>query len=238
MPTAKSFVTRSYKLVNPSNPTQPLEDDDLEIGMFCLNELLTSYAANGLMLTIAKTVSCPIAIGQQEIVFGPNTFLPLPDITLGRLAAADSAWLLLDNLTYPITFISRDQFLASFTYQPLQGLPLWAIIYPDTEVVRIRIYPAASQIYQFYLRGKFEFSELAPTDDMAILPKYYMRYLRYALAKDIAMENGRASAWTPDLQKELDDARALMESASEVNLSITGNPGNLLNGAYRTAAGI
>lgn len=238
MPTVRQFVTQSYRLISASNPTVPLHGDDLELGITVLNQLLQSYAATGLMLTIAQTVTAPLTINQQEVVIGPATFVPLPDITIGRLANYDSAWLLLDGVTYPLIEQNRDEFLAAWKYDPLMGLPRFAIVYPDTEVVRIRIYPSPSQYFQFYLRGKFQITNFGSNDNLDGLPDYFIRYLLFALARDMSLYKGRAAAWTERLEQTYMESKDIMESASEVNTSIVGETESLLNGSWRVMAGI
>lgn len=236
--TVREFVTRSWRLINPSNPTQPLHGPDFTDGVYYLNDLMSSYAATGLLLTIAKTVDVPVLQGQSNVFVGPPDFVPTPEIPLGRLANYENSWVLLNGVTYPLIYISRDEFLQSFKYEPLQGLPRMLIRYPDTEVVQLQIYPAPSQQYQFFLRGKFELAAFDKDADMSRLPKYYSRYLKFALARDLAMYKGRAAAWTDKLEKMLKDAEDIMVNTSEVNVAITGAKASLLNGAYRVQAGI
>lgn len=238
MPTVKQFIYQSYRLINASNPTQPLHGDDESLALTVLNQLLQYYASTGLMLTIAKTASIPLTVGQENVVVGPATFVPTPDIPLGRLAQFDSAWLLLDGVTYPLIDKSRDEFLASFKYDPLEGLPRFVILYPDTEVVNIRIYPAPSQFFEFNLRGKFQLTDLVSTDNLDELPSYYTRFFLLAVAKDVSLFKGRAEAWTERLELAYREAKDVMEGASEVNLSITGDRASLLNGAWRVRSGI
>jgi hypothetical protein len=238
MATVRDFVFQMYRLISASNPTTPLHGDDQQLGITVLNQLLQSYASTGLLITIAKEIAVPIGIGQMEVVCGPSTFVPTPDITLGRLSNLDSAWLLLDGVTYPLIDESRDEFLASWKYDPLQGLPRFVIVFPDTEVVRIRLYPSPSQVFTFNVRGKFQLNEVTSNDTLDSLPQYYQRYLLLACAKDTAMYKGRADAWTPKLEDMLVQARDQMEAASEVNTSVTGDRASLLNGAWRVRAGI
>lgn len=238
MPTVREFVEQSYQLISAHSPTVPLYGNDMSLGIRILNQLLQSYASTGLLITVAKETNIPIAIGQSEIICGPSTYVPTPDITLGRLANLDSAWLLLDGVTYPLIIESRNEFLAAWKYNPLQGLPRFIIVMPDIEVVRLRIYPAASQIYDFYLRAKFQLNELTSNDDMALVPQYYHRYLLFALAKDMAMYKGRMEAWTPVLEQMYQAAKDEMVSSSEVNLAIVGERDSLLNGAWAIRAGV
>lgn len=238
MATVREFITQAYRLINPSNPTVPLHGNDLSLGITVLNQLLQSYAATGLMLTIAKTETVPVIAGQEEVVCGPSTATPTPNITTGRLANLDSAWLLLDGVTYPLIDESRNEFLGAWKYEPLEGLPRFVILFADVDVVRLRLYPKPSQAYDFYVRGKFQLSELTSNDTMDVLPQYYIRYLLFATAKDVAMYKGRAEAWTDKLEVMLREATDVMVSASETNVAITGDRESLLNGAWRVIAGI
>ena len=52
--TVKQFLTDSYQLISANTPTVPLQGNDMSKGLQFLNQLLTSYSATGLMLTIAK----------------------------------------------------------------------------------------------------------------------------------------------------------------------------------------
>lgn len=238
MTTIKQFVNYSYKLINPSSPNQPLQGDDELTAIFLLNQLMTSYADDGLMLTIAKTVTVPINAPLQSVIIGPATVLPPPTIVDGRPAAWNNAWLQLQGVTYPLIFKSREEFEDSFKYEPLQGLPRLIIPYPQVDFVEFRIFPAPSQFFDFYLRGKFQLPAYVSTDTIDNLPGYYQRYLMFALAKDIALFKGRVNAWTPLLEQELVKATNNMQATSEVNLAILGEEESLLNGAWRVRAGV
>ncbi len=156
----------------------------------------------------------------------------------GRLANLDNSWLLLSGVTYPLIDKSRDEFLAAWKYEPLQGLPRFIITFPDTQIVRAQLYPAPSQFYTFYARGKFQKSLLDANDTLEGLPEYYEMFFLYAVAKYVSKFKARGSAWTDDLERDFRELKAQMEAASEINLSIAGDEQSLLNGAFRVRAGI
>lgn len=238
MPTVREFVYQSYRLINASNPTVPLHGDDQELAITILNQLLQSYASTGLLITIAKTFDCPLTIGQENVVIGPPSIIEPPDIQAGRLAHLEAAWLILSGVTYPLIVESKGEFFASWKFDPLKGLPRFVIVLPDTDVVRLRLYPAPSQFFQFFLRGKFQLPILTANDSLDLLPQYYTRYLLFAVARDVAMYKGRSEAWTEQLNFMFNEARDQMEAASEQNMDITGDLDSLLNGSWRVMAGI
>lgn len=259
--TFRDFAFQVYRLINASNPTVPLHGDDQNLCLQVLNQLMQSYAGNGQMLTIAKTVTCPIDqtidtvrfvdnnyptdttmseivqlttsspsfsvadgtlynIGEQvtgngipalsviisidgnlvtlnndATITGPSTLtfiqpIVIPGIVFikeGRLANLDNAWLILSGVTYPLIDKSRDDYLAAWKYEPLKGLPRFAITFPNTEYVDIRLYPAPSQFFQFFARCKLQLSEYNKDSDLSNLPQYFIRFLLAACARDVSL---------------------------------------------------
>lgn len=242
MTTIKQFLDDSYRLINPSNPTLPLRGNDLQFGLRRLNDLLTSYASDGLMMTIASTQSVPLAVNQRTVTSGPPSIPPAPniyDINIGRMANWESAWLNLMGVDYPLVFKTQDEWHSSFKYQPLNGLPRFIIPFPDVQSVTFRIYPAPSQFFQFFIRGKWQIPPYTTTDDtMFTLPGYYNRYFLFAVAKDLALFKGRTEAWTEKLEAELVKAEKNIQANSEVDLAIVGDEESLLNGSWRCRAGV
>lgn len=236
--TVKEFVTDSYQLISASSPTVPLHGNDVSKGVQFLNQLLRAYSGTGLMLTVAKEVTFTVAIGQSEITFGDATYVPTPDVTEGRLANVQNTWLELQGVTYPLVAENRNVFLGSYKFDPQLGLPRFAIIYNETDLTRMRIYPGPSQVYELHVYGKFELSTLTENDSMSVLPGYYTLYLQFALAKYLAAFKGRAAAWTEFLESQYMEAKKDMESVSAVNVVIQSANESMLNGYWRVKAGV
>lgn len=241
--TVRDFIREMYDLINPSNPTTPLHGDDQDRALKVLNRLIASYAATGLLLTIAKTVTAPINNGNFEIIFTDPDYPPPTDpkivqIAEGRLANFENAWLILGGVTYPLINPARSEYLSAWRYDPLQGLPRFFIIFPDTNIVTGRFYPAPSQFYQFYCRGKFQRPPLTINDNLDDYPEYSYMFLLFAVGRYVAPFKARGYAWTPDLEAKYQELENIMVAASEVNLNIVGDRASMLNGAALVRAGI
>ena len=236
--TVKEFLRDSYQLVSASSPTVPLQGFDTSDGLKILNRLLSAYSATGLLTTIAKKVTFSLGIGVQEVTFGSPTFIPTPTITQGRLSNLQNAWLVLDGVTYPLIDESRNTFFASYKYDPQLGLPRFVIITNEVNITRMRFYPAASQVYEVNVYGKFALPELTENDDMSILADYYIRFFQFAVGKELAVYKGRSQAWNELLESMYQDAKKDMESVSSVNLEIQTQEESYLNGAWRVRAGV
>lgn len=195
---------------------------------------ILSIVTNTITLSLNATINGPSVLTFSHEIVDPSIVY----IKQGRLANLDSAWLELSGVTYPLIDKSRDEYLAAWKYEPLQGLPRFIITFPETDLVRATLYPAPSQFYTFFARGKFQLPLVTVNDDMSLIPQYYHMYFLYAVAKYVSKFKGRGGAWTPDLEAEYRELKDNMESASEINMSIAGDEQSLLNGAWRTRAGI
>lgn len=202
-------------------------------GIPALTFILT-IVGNVITLTQDATITGSSILTFTHDISDPNVAY----IKEGRLANLDNAWLELSGVTYPLIQKSRDEFLAAWKYEPLQGLPRFIVTFPETTIVRAQLYPAPSQFFTFFARGKFQKTILTSNDTLEGLPLYFELFLLYAVAKYVSKFKGRGSAWTPDLEAEYRELKNDMEAASEVNLSIAGDEQSLLNGAWRVRAGI
>lgn len=234
----RDFVQDCYQLVSASSPTVPLQGNDLQKGIQFMNELLKYYSAKGLLLTIANKISFQVQIGQQFVTFGDPTVIPVPDVTQGRLANLENAWLELDGVTYPLINEDRSVFFGSYKFEPQQGLPRFVIITNDTNLTTMQLYPAPSQVYTLFVYAKFEMPYLTSNDTMESLPLYYYKFLRLAVGRELAFYKGRSAAWDERLEGMYQEAKDDMESVSAMNLVIDSANESYLNGSWRLRAGI
>jgi hypothetical protein len=236
--TVKRFVQDAYQLISASSPTVPLHGSDMEKGVHFLNNLLKSYSSSSLLLTIAKKIKFTINPGQLFATFADPTFVPAPTVAQGRLTNLQNAWLELDGVDYPLIDESRGVFFGSYKFFPQLGLPRFVIITNDLDVTTMQFYPGPSQAFDVFVYGKFQLQYITENDTMASLPQYYLRFLTFALARDLAYYKGRSSAWDSKLEAMYKEARDDMESVTAVNLVVDSANESYLNGSWRLRAGI
>jgi hypothetical protein len=236
--TVKDFVTDAYQLVSASSPTVPLYGNDMEKGVRFFNELLKFYSSSSLLLTIAQKVNFTIQIGQLFTTFGDPTYVPTPNVTVGRLSNLENAWLELDGVDYPLINESRNVFFGSYKYFPQLGLPRFVIITNDLNLTTMQFYPGPSQQYNVWVYGKFELPYLSESSNLSFLPFYSYKFFKLALARELAFYKGRSSAWDQKLEGMYQEARDEMESVSTMNLVIDSANESYLNGSWRLRAGI
>lgn len=235
----REFLNDSYQLISASTPTVPLQGNAQSQALKFLNQLLQAYSATGAMITIPKQVDFTVGINQGFITFGAANYVPTPDVTTeGRLANLESAWLTLNGVTYPLIYEDRYEFFNAYKYDPLQGLPRYILFYPETNLTRLRIFPAPSQVYSLSVYGKWQLPILGINDSLVGLPQYYTDYLQVALAKRLMQYTGRKDAWDEEKESWLLEAKLNMEAVTTINLDININQESWLNGSWRVRSGI
>jgi hypothetical protein len=238
----RAFIEDCYQLISSSSPTVPLHGNDLSKGIQFLNELLAYYSGTGLMLTVSQEAIFSVGIGEGYFTFSNTGYVP--DLTYpnfsqyGRLANIENAFINLDGVDYPLIIESRHEFKSSYKYAPLQGLPRYIMLYPETNYTLVQIYPAPSQAYMVFIYGKWQMDSVTSNSTLSGLPSYYIRFLRLAVARDLALYKGREQAWTDKLEARYMEAWDDMQATSSVNLDINVNAESWLNGAWRVRAGI
>lgn len=234
--TVREFVNDAYSLVSSGSPTQPLHGNDQKKAIRLFNDLMAQYAANGFLITINHEVTKALTTGTQTVSFGATG--SGADIEKGYLSYLTTAWVVLADVTYPLTQVDRNIFDASYKFDPLDGLPRFAVLDYNANTTDFRIYPAPSQAYTLHVKGKFSFQQVDSNDNMNIFPFYQQRFYKLALARDIAFYKGRQEAWTPKLENMYKEAFNEMDAATPVNTELFSDREALLNGANRVRAGI
>lgn len=249
--TVNDFIQDAYQLISASSPTAPLQGNDLSKGIQFLNELIQAYGSSSLMLTIAKKIELQVQIGQLFVTFAdsgfvvpsswigdPNYGTTLPSYSQGRLTNLERAWLNLDGVDYPLINESRGVFYGSYKFFPQLGLPRFAIITNDLDYTKMQIYPGPSQVYSLFVYGKFSLPLITAGSTLDTLPLYYKRYLKTALARELAFYKGRSAAWTEALEARYQELKDDMESVSTMDLVVDSANESYLNGSWRLRAGI
>jgi hypothetical protein len=232
------FIQDCYQLISANSPTVPLQGNDLQKGIQFMNELVKYYSSSSLMLTISQKITFDVQIGQMFVTFADPTYIPAADVQVGRLSNLENAWLELDGVTYPLLNESRNVFYGSYKFDPQQGLPRFVIITNDLNLTTMQLYPAPSQVYTLFVYGKFEMPYVTSSMTMEGFPLYFYRFLKFAVARDLAFYKGRSSAWDAKLEAMYMQALDDMESASSMNLVIDSANESYLNGSWRLRAGV
>lgn len=204
--TTTELITRSYNLSSVvSRDLETVTGDQLNEGLDLLNELLSIKSANQRLIPYFGTYEFTAVIGHEEY-FIPNLIL------------AESLTFSLDNVRYSMLIKSRREYFSTPRANNTQSLPyqwhyerefggakLWMYFLPDRE-------------YPFELWGKFSLQDVSLNQDLSLtISKFYLAYLRYALAEYICQEYN--INFPEDNQRELDSIEQKLIDISPIDLT-------------------
>lgn len=171
---ATQLVTQSYYLSDVvSRELETVSGSQLSDGIEMLNEILDEKSASGHEIPFNESRNFTGVPGQEEYFIEG-----LIDVT--------SLTFVNQNVRYSMRWYSHDKYHGSTRVLNINTFPGIYTVNRVTNGSNIYIYFNPDLNYQFELWGKFSFDNVAPTTDLsAALPKFFVSYLKYALANRI-----------------------------------------------------
>lgn len=142
-----------------------------------------------------------------DAVVGQETY----EIT--DLIDIDTLTFVKDDVRYPVTFVKRDKYQGEGRVLTIDSLPYQYFYERIKGGSKIYLYFYPDQAYTFTINGTFALSSVVINDDLEdTLDRFYITYLRYALADRICTEYNKP---TPQgVAKQLQHYRDLIDKNS------------------------
>ena len=177
--TARMLITRAYylsaivarELETPSG-TQIID------GLYLLNALLDFQSADCRLIPYWKRADLPL-IANQEIYFVEN-LLQVQTFTFN----------IYNDVRFPISQETRERYFGSARVNNLPNIPFMYHVERTVGGSNIYVYFPPAQNYLAQITGKYGLTDVTlDTDLEPVYDKFYIEYLRYALANYICDEN-------------------------------------------------
>jgi hypothetical protein len=177
--TARELITRSFFLSQiVSRGLQTVTGEQITDGLYLLNALL-DYKSTDLRL---------IPYFQRDTF---DTVQGTESYFVDNLLYVDSLTFNIGTVRYSLLDFTRKEYFATPRIDDVQSLPYCYRAERELGGMRIYLYFVPSQVFTMKLSGKYGFSEVTLDTDLSLIyDKYYIEYLRYALASEICEEWG------------------------------------------------
>ncbi len=183
--TARKLIQRAYSLSEiVSQDLQTVSGAQESVGLQLLNDVLTFKSTDERLIPYWTRFTFPTVAGQEEYF-------------IENLLAVNPLTFNLQDVRFSTQNQSRIQYFGQSRVNNIQSLPFTWHLERELGGSRIYLYFVPDQVYQIQFSGKFAFTEVVSLDtDLALTyDRYYIEYLRYALADMICDEY---SITTPD----------------------------------------
>lgn len=213
--TVRELLVRAFYLTGIFSPqTKPIEHE-LDEALFSLNELLDANSGDSLLVPFWKKLTFTLTPGVDSYTVGPSGAM----ITSNKIIDIVSANLIRQNVAYPLTVIESEELYDNSRYLLNQSMPGYIMLQNAASVSTVQFYPSPSLADTVLLIAKFTLSDLKLDDLLTELPDYYLRYLRFALGKELNVIYN-TNNWSREKEDFYIDALKTVKRANNVDLSI------------------
>lgn len=188
---ASGIVSREFETVG---------GEQVQEALIWLNELLGKKVVEPNLIPYEGSTTFNGVAGQEEY-------------SISNLIKPDTVTFVKDTVRYPVTFVPRDQYHGSARVQTIESLPYQYFYERELGGCKIFLYWLPNEAYVFTIYGIFRLAEVALGDNLeSTLDRFYITYLRYALAEKICHEYSMA---VPEgVARELAEYQALISKQS------------------------
>lgn len=216
--TAYDIVKHSYRLIGMNDPDDQLTGGETDEGLYYLNELLDSFQAQGLLIPYLDEVTFNLVSNQDTYIFSPTH----PN-TVGtrRIVQLEYVEVKIGEAIYPIQITSQSEYYLESRYLSNTTIPRYVILRNQPIDSTIIFYPIPKEQYECKVLAKFALENLEPHVNITTLPLYYHRFLRYALARELAsVFKGSDIKWQQIEEDEYQELYEKVLGAADVNLQL------------------
>ena len=205
--TVTKLITNSYYLSGiVSRKYQTVSTQQLGTGIDLLNDLLAIKTADNRLIPYYTSYTLNTVVGQETY-------------TIPNLILAETLTFVLQNVVrYPILMQGRKTYYGSARVNDITSLPFNGHIERAKGGAVLNLYFLPNAIYPVTLWGKFSLASVTINQDLELtLDRFFIVYLRYALAKAICDDSNRPFLQLDQLEEYEEDITDL----SPPDMSIT-----------------
>jgi len=203
--TTRQLIDSAYKFVVNSEELDTLSPKQESQGLILLNQLLDFKTAEISQIPYYQPYNFTAVVGQEEY------FIPL-------LVYPSTITFTLGTVRYEIDIIQRKQYKGWGRANNITTLPSQAYFQRTLNGTNLFLYPLPNLAYPFEIEGKFGFSSVTIDEELTAFEGFYLRYLKYALAEDIADEY--QISLTPSQERKLRHMERMIRDVSPPDLSL------------------
>lgn len=204
----RELISRAWYLSGiVSRKFQTVSGEQSDDGLYLLNALLDIKSALQRLIPYYKEYQFDAVVGQQEY-FVPN------------LIMLESATFNNGVVRYPMQPQSRKDYFGSARADDITSLPFSYHVERCKDGSNMFMYFLPDQTYPIKVWGKFSLEEVGLDDDLEdTFDKYYIEYLRYALANYLCQEYGYS--FSPEKKMELKKIESGIFDISPIDMTLT-----------------
>ena len=225
--TANDLIVRAFYLLGEFSPDAIPSGQDVQDGLYYLNDILDYFSSQGLLIPYIKNVEFTMEVGKGEYTF--SNVITNPDVNSERIVELDYVNIIRDQISYPVRIISRAELFNNARLTDLQSKPGYVILIREELQSKLKFYPVPAFPYECVVRAKYMLDHLELYDQLDEIPPYYYRFLRYALARELK-DIYPSSNWSAQQEQMYQEMLRDIKANNDITMTIY--PDNILMNNY------
>jgi len=175
--TVTELITKAYYASGiVGREFETVDGSQIEDGLSFLNDILGEKRAENGMIPYNTSTQFNTVVG-QEVYNIPN------------LIQVDTMTFVKDSVRYPMVQVQRDQYQGAGRANNITSLPFTFNVERLLGGANVSMYFLPDEIYTITIHGLFDLASVALNQDLELtLDRFYITYLRYALADRLCTE--------------------------------------------------
>jgi hypothetical protein len=215
-----TFVRQAYSFVGIINQNDDLPDNMYQDGIDYLNQILGADQASGINIPYYVAYTLNTVNGQAAYTISTDSEA---DLVENPLIELEMAQVIFNNTQYPIYIKTREEFFDTARSLIAYSMPREMILVPGVNTSQVQFYPAPNNVYQVIIRGKAALSNITKNTDMSNIPPHMLKYLRYALGRELSLRY-KSSVWDERAETEFLYLREQFNAGNDVDIAIQKAP--------------
>jgi hypothetical protein len=184
MTTANDIINRALRSLSVIGQGESADQDQAADALVCLNDMVSSWANESLMLYQVSQDSITLTPGKKDYTIGEGAF----DINSARPVSIEQAFIRMLGVDYPVTIIDRQRYESIVLKSTTSTFPAW--LYYDTGFPSstLRIWAAPTQANTLVVDSLKPLQSFPALSSAVSLPPGYERALRLNLAVELMPE--------------------------------------------------
>lgn len=183
MATAATLINRALRLLGQIGSGEEGSTAELADGLVALNAMAEAWRNEALLTYAKQEQSLTLADGDASYTVGPSG-----DLNTDRPVAIEAAWIVVDDVSYPVRIIQEDEYAAIPDKTEESDWPDRLLYRPTMATGTVIVYPVPNATRTLKLLTRVVFAGFAATSTTVSLPPGWEQALAYNLALTWAPE--------------------------------------------------
>ena len=183
--TVNKLIEQAYKKAGLYTQDKIVQGYKVTEALDALNDVLDENSADSSYVAFYDVVTFPLVPGQSTYVVGTEVG---DDVIHNRIVELKHMVLLTTGTRYPVEITSDYAYYSALYYESATGRPTTVFMTNSIGKTTLKFIVKPDIAYDCEMKVKSILSNLTLNTDITNVPPYYFQYLKYALAKELALE--------------------------------------------------